>query len=157
MFDVAESAPRQRLFYLRERFTRRRAGASGLLLQVAPWADVVLLALLFFLTQSGFVLQPGLSLDLPAMPMTGGARYSAPVVTIAREGMMFFNDSPITVEGLRLALARGRAVGEGASLVVEADASVSHRTLAAVYSAAIEAGVSNIVLATRLPAQPQAH
>jgi biopolymer transport protein ExbD len=154
MFDTPEQPVRERLFHLRPHFRRQRTASAGLLLQVAPWVNVVLLVLLFFIVNSGFVLQPGVAIDLPSTPMTGGARYSAQVVTISREGMMFFNDSPTTLAGLKAALARGRAAGDDETLVVEADASVSHRTLMAVYNAALEAGISKVVLATRLPAQP---
>lgn len=120
------------------------------LLEVAPWVNVVLLVLMFFLSQSAFVLRPGVAIDLPAAPMTDGAGYRSLVVTLGRGNMVFFNDERTTLEGLAPRLGAASRRDPEATLVVEADAGVENGTLMRLYNMALEAGFPRVVLATRL-------
>lgn len=146
-------ALRDRLFYFRRRFHASHRTLRGLL-TVAPWVDVVLLVLLFFMVSSSFVIQPGVVVNLPAAPLTGGVRYGSLVVTIPQEGMYFFNDERMTQDGLAGALARAAREQPDAALVVEADGRVAHATLVQVYTLAQNAGIRDVVLATRMTAAP---
>lgn len=145
--------PRERLFYFRRRFNPSQRMLRGILV-TAPWIDVTLLVVMFFITQSAFVVQPGVVLDLPVSPSTGFARYGDLVVTIPQEGMFFFNDERMTPDGLAAALARAARENPDRALIVEADSRIVHRTLVEVYDMAVAAGVRQVLLATRNPVQP---
>lgn len=142
-----------RLFYYRRRFHATHRSLRGLL-AVAPWVNVVLLVLMFFVVNSSFVIQPGISLNLPTTPVTGGARFGDLVVTIPQEGMFFFNDERMTLDGLAAALAREAREHPDAALLVEADGRIDHQTLVRVYGMAHQAGLREVVLATRQPGPP---
>lgn len=142
-----------RLFYYRRRFHATHRTLRGLL-AVAPWVNVVLLVLMFFLVNTSFVVQPGVTLNLPSAPLTAGARYGDLVVTIPQEGMYFFQDERMTLDGLAAALAREARELPDATLMVEADGRVSHQTLVRVYAMAHQAGLREVVLATRQPSPP---
>ena len=114
----------------------------------------MLLAILFWVTQSAFVVQPGVELDLPVGPASGHARYGDWVLTIPQEGMYFFNDERMTPDGLAAALARLAAAQPDRSLIVEADARIAYQTLMEVYRIATAAGVKQVLLATRSPVVP---
>lgn len=148
-----DDQPRERLFYFRRRFNPAHRRLRGLLI-VAPWLDILLLLLLFFLTQSSFVVQPGILLDLPVSPANGYARYGDLVVTIPQEGMYFFKDERMTPDGLANALAQAARDNPGRALIVEADQRIAHHTLVEVYNMAAAAGLRQVLLATRSPAQP---
>ncbi len=141
----------ERVAVLRRRFPpfrRMMAGPIGAI----PLVNVALLAMLFFLVNSHFVLQPGITVNLPTSAFAGGAPVGAKVVTISQEGIVFFNDEPAKLDELGAELAQSVAERPDAALVIEADGRVSHSTIIEVYNLAMAAGVKDIVLATRLPA-----
>ena len=69
--------------------TRQPAGVFSI---AVAFCDTALLALAFFLAVSPFVLQPGINIELPKSPFTGGARFGSMVVSITRGGWFYFND-----------------------------------------------------------------
>lgn len=139
---------RDRLFYFRRRFRASHRVLRGLL-PVAPLVNVALLVLLFFMISSSYVIQPGVVMRLPKADFRDGARPGSLVVAIPQEGMLFFNDERMTLDGLSAALGRvARESGE-TTLVVEADERVSHGTLMKVYDMAVAAGLQDVVLATQ--------
>jgi biopolymer transport protein ExbD len=113
---------------------------------------VALLVFLFFLLHASFVVQPGIRVELPAGPFEAGARYDALILTLSQEGMVFFNDSRTTLEGLPLAFRQAAHDRRDATLIVEADERVPYQRLVAVYNMASEAGIRRILLATRVAA-----
>ena len=139
----------ERLMFLRSRLACRRPRRTTLF--VVPWINVVLLLFAFHIVQSQRLLAPGLILSLPAAPFTGGAPAGSEVVTVLRNGAIFFHDERVPVENLATALRRTPAASARATLLVEADGDVTHKLLTTVYAAAQSAGYTNVVLATRLP------
>lgn len=150
---MAETVP-ERLTAFRRTFNPIERAPRGLL-GVAPWVDFALLLLMVIIQQSAVVLRPGVSLELPPAPFADGIRPDAVVLTVPQEGMYFFQDERLTLEGLQLALARAaRAPGGEAGLIIEADKRISHGSLVALYNMAHAAGFREIVLASRLEARP---
>lgn len=151
--DAPHQSIYENLFHLRRRFVPR-CRLRRELMDVASWANVVLLVLMFFIARAGFVLQPGIAVNLPAAPMTGGANYGSMVVTVTQEGLIFFNDERVTYDGLAAQLAAAVHRDADLALVIEADARVRHGELVRFYNLAAASGVKKIVLATRILAQP---
>ena len=118
---------------------------------MVPWINVALLLFAFHFVQSQRLLSPGLNLSLPVASFTGGAPAGCDVVTVLRSGMIFFHDERIPVENLAPAFRQTPATAARDTLLVEADGDVTHALLTTVYSAALTAGYTNVVLATRLP------
>jgi len=149
--QVRQVPTQERLFHLSRQFRPRQRAAGGLL-EIAPWIDVVLVMLLFFITQSATLKKPGLQVDLPYARPNTGARYDAHVLTVPQDGVFFFADQrvPWAMLGDRLRETVERE--PGAELILEADASLSHRTLIGIYNLAVDAGWKHIVLATRMDA-----
>lgn len=133
---------------LRRRFRSNRRLFCGTF-SIVPLADVVLLVVLFLLTNFRFVLQPGVNVELPEAPFSDGAPYGPMVVVLTQEGIVLFNDERTTMEGL--ASAFGQAVHEhpDATIVVEADHRVQHGSIIKVLNMAAAAGVREVNLATR--------
>ena len=143
----------ERLFHFRRRFHPSQRRTRGLLVS-APWVDVVLLMLLFFITQSPFVVQPGVVVELPVSASEGYARFGDLVVAIPQEGMFFFNDERMSADGLANALGVAARDNPDRALIVEADQRIAHQTLVEVYNMAVSAGLRQVLLATRSPAAP---
>ncbi len=126
-----------------------RSGA-GFWVQYAPLADLSLILFLFLLHGSALVLRPGIRLTLPPAPFTEGVPYGSLVVTISQEGMLFFRDERTTLEGLGPAFAQAARDKPGEILIVEADSRITHQTLVEIYNRAMQAGIPEVALATRM-------
>jgi biopolymer transport protein ExbD len=116
------------------------------------FSDAALLVLAFFLAVSPFIMQPGINLQLPASPFTGGAPFGSMVLSITRGGWFYFNDERL--DAPRLAEAFKATVAEappGAPLIIEADERAPHGAVVAAWNAALDAGISDIFIATRKP------
>ena len=150
---MTATEPGRGLFVFRRRFQPVQRAPRGLL-GVAPWVDFALLVLMVIIQQSAHVLRPGLRMELPAAPFEDGIRPDALVVTVPQEGMYFFQDERLTLDGLTLALERAARNRADAALILEADRRISHGTLVQLYNLARNAGVREVVLATRLEPAP---
>lgn len=135
--------------YLRRAVKSRRRRRRGLL-DLVQVVDVGFLMLLFFMVNAGFVLQPGISVALPVSDFKGGEPYGALVVTIAQEGMIFFNDERTTLDGLGDAFRQATHDDPAARVLVEADGRVPHAMLVRIYNMAEAAGIKEVTLATRM-------
>lgn len=130
---------------------RRHLRGRGALV---PLLDVILLLAGGLLLQADFVVQPGVRVLLPAAPFADGAPYGDRVLTLAQEGLVFFNDQRVPLEGLAEVFAQAVHENPDRPLIIEADARVEHGTLVQVYGLALEAGMREVVLATRLVPVP---
>ena len=132
---------------VRRRFKGRHRRAVGPI-EVTALLNVMLLTGMFLFASARFVLQPGVRVRLPAAPFSDGTPYGSRVLTLTQEGMVFFNDERMAMNRVEAALAR--TVGD-APLLIEADEGTSYGTLMDVYALAAEAGIREVVLATRPP------
>jgi len=138
-----------RIGFLRRRYRPHQRLFKGPI-DVVPLVNVILLFMLFFIVQSPFVMQPGITVNLPTSSFASGVPYGAMVVTVSQEGLVFFNDERTTLEGLGTVFAQAVFDHPDSSLVIEADGRVQHSTLVQIYNMATAAGIKTVVLATRI-------
>jgi len=115
----------------------------------AAMVDVVLLILMFFMISSSYVTRPGIEITLPAAQESQGFQMNAMVVTLTRNGLVFFNDKRTTLDELPQALERARIENPDLPLVIEADESVTVDVQMRVVGQANRMGIEKIALATR--------
>ena len=130
---------------VRRRFKGRYRRSVGPI-EVVALLNVILLLGMFAFASSRFVLQPGIRVDLPVLPFLDGVGYGARVLTLSQEGLLFYNDEQMDLERLESALAHPAAE---TTLLIEADEGTPYGTLVQVYSMALQAGIREVVLATR--------
>jgi biopolymer transport protein ExbD len=144
-------------------FPRSRIGQGAI--AVAPWANLLLLMLMFFLMSDKIVVQPGITIDVPAAPLSEGTPFGLVAVVLsvdAREEdsggeIVFFDDERFRVadaarmRDLRNAFAKRVRDRAGETLVVHADRQVRHGTVVAIVNMAREAGLRRINVAERTP------
>lgn len=140
-----------RISFLERRYPHRHHSVRHIIGAV-PLADVALILLSFMILNSWHVLRPALSIELPVSPFVAGIAPGAHVVTVSSEGLMFFDDARTTMGGLESGLARVVRDDPEAPLVILADHRVSHGVVVDIYTKAIEAGIREVALATRLAA-----
>lgn len=138
------------------RVFRPRLRRAAVPLDAVAFLNVVLVAVLYYLVQAPFVLQPGVRLELPEAAFADGQSYDALVVAVSQEGMVFFNDRRVTLAGLRSEILKALHERPARPLIVEADRRVPHGTLVNIYNLAMECGAKSVSLATRVAAPPEA-
>lgn len=125
---------------------------AGVFTIAVAFCDSSLIALAFFLAVSPFVLQPGINITLPNSPFTGGARFGSMVLSVTRGGWFYFNNERLTESGLQEALETAALVHPESVLIIEADERVAHGTVVRAWNAALEAGISEVSIASRISA-----
>jgi biopolymer transport protein ExbD len=143
------------------RFTRNAKIFKGQL-EVAPFAGVFFLLVLFLLLNSSLVFVPSLRLDLPlkmtlptvAGPELAGTEGSHLVVVVDLRGQLYFNQRVVQEGELRSQLIRAARTMPQATLVVEADRDARLETVVQLCKMAGDAGIRRVDMAIRPPVFP---
>ncbi|MBM4151913.1 MAG: hypothetical protein FJ220_00095 [Kiritimatiellaceae bacterium] len=118
--------------------------------------DAALLFVAFTLATAHFVLKPGITLNLPVTSQAESIQFNDMVLSITREGLLFFNDEQVQSSELEAVLQSAVQERPGIALILQADAVTDQQTLATIYNAASLAGFRQVFVATRsgIPASP---
>jgi biopolymer transport protein ExbD len=120
------------------------------LVDAAPLVNLVFLLLLFFVLNSQFVMQPGVSVSLTSLndvPMK--ASFQSLVVTVARDDLLFFDDRLVPMDKLEQTLHDAVQQGRGHELIIKADKQVAQGTVMEIMGAAVRAGIPMVNIAAR--------
>lgn len=116
----------------------------------APYMGVFFLFIIFVVLQSSVVYQPGVQVDLPRAEGLPGIEGPVLVAVVDATGQIFYDNQVIEEKALQTALrSELRRVGQGATLIIQADGSVKYDQLLRLSTLAREAGVQKALLATR--------
>ena len=151
---------------LRTRFRPKNRIGQGLL-TVAPWLDLVMIALFLVMLQGKYVMEPGVVVNLPAGPFSGGLQSGRIAVVLsvgggahsAAEEIVVFNDRRFRLKndmeaGLLTEAFESMARDDPASgLILQADKYVQHGTIVRILQMAGGAGVRQVNIATRESAE----
>ncbi|MFA6289738.1 MAG: biopolymer transporter ExbD [Opitutaceae bacterium] len=122
------------------------------------YVNAGLIALMFVLFGSRFVLSPGLGVDFKVPPADSALVSAVPTdVVIAVKGadLAFVEGAKVNSEGLRLWLIERAKGHEGLRLLIQADASLSTRDLTDICEMARQAGFAAVQIAAEPPAAAQ--
>jgi biopolymer transport protein ExbD len=132
------------------------------LVAMAPWLSLVLLVLMFLMLDYRQIIQPGMVIELPQAPFSGGT-FNRMAMVIKTEPSasgaswverIFFEDSPFLssndehMSRLAIILRSAAARQPGDSLVIFADARVTQGTMMRICQIAEKAGIRTINFAT---------
>ena len=133
------------------RFPRNRQIFRGQL-DVAAFAGVLFILLLFILLRPHLVFTPGVPIHLPEQEDLPGVIGRTIVVAVDSSGQFYF-DNQLTHERLlrQRLMEEVTAAREPVTLVIEADEAVTWNTLQKLVAIARKAGVKDAVGATRPP------
>ncbi len=114
-----------------------------------PLLNLALLLFAFLLLRAPYVRQPARQVVLPRAAFLDGAALDTPVVTVTQEGLVFFDDTLVSIETLGERLRPLALNRPDPALTIEADAAVPHGTLARLWNLASAAGFRRVYLANR--------
>lgn len=120
---------------------------------MAPFACVFFLVLMFLLLQTQLAPVPGVQVRLPKVSLVDDARAGdGLVVVVDKENRLYFEQQITTEEKLQSDLAAKREkLGGKVQVLFQADAEVQNRTLTRLFALCRRAGIDEIKLQTRPP------
>ncbi len=118
---------------------------------VAPFAGVCFLILIFLALNTSLVFTPGVPIELPDGPDLPGVTGATVVVAVDRQGKFYFDSQVIAETNLptRLAAAVAGSPRDPLTLVVQADKAVPQDLVVRLGRMARNAGIKKALLATR--------
>lgn len=121
-------------------------------LDAAPIAGVFFLLVIFLLLNSSFVFTPGVPIHLPEAANVPGTLNPTVVVTVDEHGQLYYENQIIRADQLKERLRAAVAeAGQALTLIVRADKKVEYKDLMPLWLLAPEAGIKEIIQATRPP------
>ena len=132
------------------RIKRRNSPKANV--DLIPMIDIVFQLILFFLVSTTFAVLPGINVNLPESTTAKGAPAAGITITAKSDGVMFFNDTQVTVETLNTYLADFDTQGKSREeypVTLEADSEVTNGIVVGIFDILRKNGFSAVNLRTR--------
>jgi len=118
-------------------------------LELTPLIDTVFNLLIFFAVSTTLISsRAGLPVDLP-QAKTAETQKSKVMISVDRDGRIFYEDSPVTPEELEARLKQAVAQQPQVLVIVNADRRVVYDRVVQVLDVARSAGIHNLALAVK--------
>jgi biopolymer transport protein ExbD len=125
-------------------FARKPATTSTV--DITPLLDIVFQLLLFFILTSALV-QPNIELDLPESLQNTETVEADLVISVNKEGQVFFNDKNILVEEVEPLLRSFAGQKSGGLVLLRVDKALPYGRFFSILDASQNAGIKNLHLA----------
>jgi len=132
-------------------FAESRKIKKNTIINITPLIDVVFQLVIFFAVTTTFVEKPAIELILPHAKTAQLSRAEETVITLDKDGNIFFNSTNIDPKELRTKLSEMQLSKSGAQIVLQADERVAYKTVVFVMDTARETGFKNVVSLTMPP------
>jgi biopolymer transport protein ExbD len=132
-----------------------RTRPRDIVLNLTPLIDVVLVLIVFFLMTTTFVLSSGIKVDLPLGGVVQQTQSSDAIVIIMQDGTVFYQEKPVDLPALRVALADAQQQQPGLRMVIKADKGVQHGRVVEVMETAKTAGIERLAIGTAPKKAPE--
>jgi len=123
---------------------RGRAPIVGI--NVTPLVDVVLVLLIIMMVSATYIVSQSLKVELPKTASSDDTVAKTYVVTITKDGKYFFNDRPISKDGLASELRAAQKSEKDLSLVITADQGALHGQVVNVIDLAKVEGITKFAI-----------
>lgn len=117
-------------------------------INIASLVDVLFLLLIFFMVTSAFVEQPNIKLELPSTRHSEVSKMNNMVLSIARDGKLFLQDSLVDKKDLEKELRRVILDTRDEVLVLKADKFVPYGVVIDIMDAVKGAGFRKVIAPT---------
>ena len=129
-------------------FRPRRRPAGGFV-DMTPFVDTIFNLLIFFALSMNFLVNPGITVDLPDASAPQVARQDDDIrIVITPGGEVHLDGAPVRLSALRERLGAMAGEGRDAQVLIRADRRVPHGLVVAVMDAARSAGLTRLAIMT---------
>ena len=130
---------------------KRQRGRVQSNVDMTPMIDIVFQLIVFFLVSTTFAVVPAIKLNLPESHTSEGASLKGITITAEKNGVLFFNDTEVSMETLGtelLSYDTGDLKKEEFPVSLEADSEVTNGTIVKIFDVIRENGYAVINLRT---------
>jgi biopolymer transport protein ExbD len=124
----------------------RGRGGTIAAINVTPLVDVVLVLLIILMVASTYIVAQTLKVTLPKSKSTDGMADKPQTVAITKDGVLRWNDAPVTEPDLIKDFAAAVKADEDVNVVVSADEAVPHGKVVHVIDLAKQQGVTKFAI-----------
>ncbi|MDD3726188.1 MAG: biopolymer transporter ExbD [Candidatus Ratteibacteria bacterium] len=118
-------------------------------LNMAPLIDVIFQQLIYFMLTSSFIMQPGIKINLPQAVTSETVSEKEVIVSVSKEGIIFYGERPVTMEELeKLLQEETSVVNKNKVMVIKGDKKAEHGIVVGVMDIARRSGITKIVIGT---------
>ena len=128
---------------------KRKAGIN-----LTSLIDVLFILIIFFTVSTTFIEQPGIELKVPKANSTEGHTAQKIVIYIDVQKNIFLNDEIVTINNLTQKVKELANLQKDKSIVLKADAGVTHGLVIQIMDLLREQGIYKIVVSTTKPEKP---
>jgi len=127
--------------------TQGRSGRGGIVgINVTPMVDVVLVLLIIMMVSATYIVSQSLKVELPKTASSDETVSKTYVVTVTKEGNYYYNDKPITRDGLAKEFRAALATTKDVNLVITADEDAHHGKVVGVIDLAKVEGITKFAI-----------
>ena len=116
-------------------------------INVTPLVDITLVLLIVFMVTANFISEQGLKVQLPKVATHELAPTPAITVAMGKDGALVLMKKTVTLDELRLALARELRLDPNVKVLFKAQKDLSYENVALTLDAMKQAGITKIALA----------
>lgn len=114
-------------------------------INVIPLVDIILVVLIIFMVAAPLVMQPKIDINLPKASSAKEEKDKTPMrVVLGKQGELFLNNEPITVEGLREESQKLVAANPGTAALLVADKDATLEMVTELVDAVKTGGVTKV-------------
>lgn len=119
-------------------------------INVIPLVDIILVVLIIFMVAAPLVMQPKIDINLPKASSAKVERDKTPMrVVLGKQGELFLNDTPVSVDGLRDEAKKRVATNPETSALLVADKEVTLAMITELVDAVKTGGVQKVAFSVQ--------
>jgi biopolymer transport protein ExbD len=122
----------------------RRGGIVGI--NVTPMVDITLVLLIIMMVSATYIVSQSLKVELPKTASSDETVSKTYVVTVTKEGSLYYNDKPTTRAALAKELRSARASSKDVNLVITADEDARHGVVVSIIDLAKVEGITKFAI-----------
>ncbi|MFO0724873.1 MAG: biopolymer transporter ExbD [Myxococcota bacterium] len=122
-------------------------GITGI--NITPLVDIILVLLIIFMMTASYIVTPAISISLPKAQNAEEAPDNAVSLVLTKEGELYANNNKVTDAELKSLLQREKQKTPELSVVLGADASLSHGRVIAIIDLIKGEGITKLGLSTQ--------
>lgn len=130
--------------------TSNNESGSIVEINVIPLVDIILVVLIIFMVAAPLVMQPKIDINLPKATSAKVERDKTPMrVVLGKQGELFLNNTPVTVEGLRDEAKKRSAVNPETAALLVADKEATLAMVTELVDAVKTGGVTKVAFSVQ--------
>ena len=132
---------------------RQQKQRSIININITSLVDVLFILLIFVLVSTTFLEQPALNIELPKAKSAGLERIQEMIVSISREGQIFFNNQAVNKIQLADLITQRLQKDSQMPVILKADENVSYGLVIEIMDVMRDTGVKKLVALTSYPGE----